>query len=489
MTNTTLDIATDYSGIGAFEEALKRLGIPHNTIFACEMDKFARQTYIANHATENDKKLYNERPTIITDHNTYSFDFPANVYHRKIPKKPLDIYVTTPPCQAFSMSGKRQGEDDKRGILFYNSHEFIDKNRPRFFIFENVKGLLSDDGGKTFQRWIDYLGGKTVNPVIFPHDKSVPYHIYYKVLNAKHYNVPQNRERVFIIGIRDDADNNFNWPKPTHLTKRLKDVLETFETSHYKTQSQFDKYIEKYFLSDKAEKFITKPMRIKKKYTQINGEIALTATAKAQNNWTGDFIAQTLDTACNQGVMVATTSRTEEGKRMRKKALSNGKYHTPFQAKQLTFKESDVMNTITCATSKDNLIIGAIRGRKPHHQKHYDQEFEANTENISNTISTVQKDNVVMLGYTRDNKGNVTKRNPLNHANTIHTATGSGGNTDQFVKQNTSSIRRLTPRECARLMDFSDSFIMPCSDSQMYKQFGNSVVVEMFVQLLTKLLN
>src|SRR5690606_25179251 len=98
----------------------------------------------------------------------------------------------------------------------------------RYFIFENVKGLLSDDNGKTFQRWIDFLGGKSVNgnPVIFPLEESVPYHVYYKVLNAKDFGVPQNRERVFIIGIREDADNNFNWPKPFHLTKRLKDVLE-----------------------------------------------------------------------------------------------------------------------------------------------------------------------------------------------------------------------------------------------------------------------
>ena len=108
----------------------------------------------------------------------------------------------------------------------YQSHEFIVKNKPRYFIFENVKGLKSDAKGRTFQIWLDMLGGKSVNgnPVIFPREDATPYHIYHKVLNAKHFGVPQNRERVFIIGIRDDADNTFQWPKPFHLVKRLKDV-------------------------------------------------------------------------------------------------------------------------------------------------------------------------------------------------------------------------------------------------------------------------
>jgi DNA (cytosine-5)-methyltransferase 1 len=107
--------------------------------------------------------------------------------------------MTSPPCQAFSLAGKRKGKEDLRGILFFNSLEFIQNNNPRFFIFENVKGLLSDDGGNTFQEWVNYLGGKSVNgvPILFPYDGSVNYHLYWQVLNAKKHGVPQNRERVF----------------------------------------------------------------------------------------------------------------------------------------------------------------------------------------------------------------------------------------------------------------------------------------------------
>ena len=215
-----IQVGSDFSGVGAFNQALKRIGIDYKEIFACDMDKYARETFIHNYG----------EPSY----------YPENVYDREIPKESIDIYMTSPPCQAFSLAGKRKGEDDKRGVLFYNSHEFIQVNKPRYFIFENVKGLLSDAKGRTFQIWLDMLGGKSVNgnPVIFPREDATLYHIYYKVLNAKNYGVPQNRERVFIIGIRDDADNNFHWPKKQYLTKRLKDVLEV----------DVD---QKYYLSDK----------------------------------------------------------------------------------------------------------------------------------------------------------------------------------------------------------------------------------------------
>lgn len=216
---------SDFSGVGAFDYAIERVckakRLKHKRIYACDWDKYARITYIHNHG---EPKYY-----------------PKDVYEREIPKDSLDIYMSSPPCQAFSIAGKRKGKDDERGILFFNSLEFIQVNKPRFFIFENVKGLLSDDNGLTFQEWINLLGGKSVNglPVLFPYEDSVPYHIYWKVLNSKEHGVPQNRERVFIVGIRDDADNSFQFPKEEHLTKKLKDVLE----------SEVD---EKYFLREKA---------------------------------------------------------------------------------------------------------------------------------------------------------------------------------------------------------------------------------------------
>ena len=222
-----IKVGSDFSGVGAFDYAIQRVanakGFDVNTVYACDWDKYARISYIATHG---------EPPY-----------YPKDVYEREIPEESLDIYMTSPPCQAFSLAGKRLGKEDGkgRGILFFNSLEFIEKNKPRFFIFENVKGLLSDDNGRTFQEWVNLLGGKSVNgvPILFPYEGSVDYHLYWQVLNTKEHGVPQNRERVFIIGIRDDKDNDFRYPIKEHLTKRLKDILE-------------EEVIEKFYLSDAA---------------------------------------------------------------------------------------------------------------------------------------------------------------------------------------------------------------------------------------------
>jgi DNA (cytosine-5)-methyltransferase 1 len=338
-----IKVGSDFSGVGAFDQALIRLGINYETVFACDMDKYARQTFIHNYG---ELKYY-----------------PENVYNREIPSDSLDIYMTSPPCQAFSFAGKRLGKNDKRGILFFNSHEFIQVNKPRYFIFENVKGLLSDDNGKTFQEWVNYLGGKSVNgaPIIFPYENSVPYHLYWKVLNAKHFGVPQNRERVFLIGIRDDADNNFQFPKEFHLIKRLKDVLE-------------HKVDEKYFLSEKM----------------INCLV---------NHKSDKF-----------------------------------KINTPI------INETDISRTLRTEMAKMGRQIWIADYRN-------DEGLRIRKDNISPCIISTM---APIIGY--DYK-----------------------------------IRRLTPRECFRLMDFPDSFSWLCSDSQAYKQAGNSIVVNVLYKIIKNL--
>jgi DNA (cytosine-5)-methyltransferase 1 len=399
-----LKVGSDFSGVGAFNQALTRLGVEYQEIFACDMDKYARQTFIHNYG---EPKYY-----------------PTNVYDREIPSESLDIYMTSPPCQAFSLAGKRLGKDDKRGILFFNSYEFIQVNNPRFFIFENVKGLLSDDGGNTFQEWINMLGGRSVNglPILFPYDNALPYHLYWQVLNAKHHGVPQNRERVFLIGIRDDKDNNFRFPAEEHLSKRLKDVLE-------------EEVDDKYFLSEKMVNVLThhknpiitnnlpnQSASILASYFKMGGRDQQylkinSATSKGyeeaaegdsinfsvpnsetRRGRVGKGVAQTLDTGCNQGVMVSKEVRTQESKYERKKTGSNN-----FRGKEIEFRNQYHMNAITTSLTNDQ-------------------------------------------------------------------------------------IRRLTPRECFRLMDFPDTFTWPVSDSQAYKQAGNSIVVRVLEKIIKNLL-
>lgn len=389
-----IETGSDFSGVGAFDQALIKLGINYKTVFACDMDKYARQTYIENYGEPE--------------------YYPENVYNRVIPEKSLDIYMTSPPCQAFSLAGKRKGEDDKRGVLFYNSLEFIKKNNPRYFIFENVKGLLSDDSGKTFQKWIDLLAGKSVNgnPVIFPNDDSVPYHVYYQVLNAKDYGVPQNRERIFIIGIRDDTDNNFSFPKPFHLVKRLKDVLE----------SEVD---EKYFLSDKMIKGL------------INTE-----------HLNSDRINNTLRSSGHQSI----------SKKHSFDVVKVGFINQDTQASQVISDEGTIPNICAGTHGYANGYIQI----KSATSKGYEIAKEGDSINFSQPNSETRRGRV--------GRG---------IAQTLETSC----NQSVII----GAIRRLTPRECFRLMDFPDSFTWTVSDTQAYKQAGNSIVVNVLAQIIKKL--
>jgi DNA (cytosine-5)-methyltransferase 1 len=255
-------------------------------------------------------------------------------------------------------------------------------NKPRYFIFENVKGLLSDDNGKTFKEWVNMLGGKSINgvPVIFPYEDSVPYHLYWQVLNAKHHGVPQNRERVFLIGIRDDADNNFQFPREEHLSKKLKDVLE-------------DDVDDKYFLTEKMLNF------------------------------------------------VLTTNFQEA------KPIDINKYAAPCVK---------VGGDVSCFdTNKLKIKSGTEKG--------YEEAKEGDSINFS-------------IPNLETRRGRVGK----GVAQTLDTSCNQG--TFDGYK-----IRRLTPRECFRLMDFPDTFTWPVSDSQAYKQAGNSIVVNVLYKIIKNL--
>jgi DNA (cytosine-5)-methyltransferase 1 len=417
-----IKVGSDFSGVGAFNQALMRLGIDYEEVFACDWNKYSRQTFALNYG----------EPTY----------FPMDVYEREIPQVSLDIYMTSPPCQAFSLAGKRKGEEDDRGVLFYNSHEFITKNKPRYFIFENVKGLLSDDGGKTFQRWIDFLGGKSVNgnPVIFPLEEATPYHVYYQVLNAKNYGIPQNRERIFIIGVRDDADNDFSFPKPFHLVKRLKDVLE----------NEVD---QKYFLSDKMLRYLISNSDLQKqngngfKFSPTDGNsIGKAVTTKAGQRMDDDFI------------QISKEVRTDESKLQRKLTGTND-----FRGKKIEFIDSNVSNTITTSLTKDHYL--KIRANTAKGYDTAEEEYEGIA------VHPFSK----KLEFTGFKDGN------------CPTLLATDYKAPKCVKFNTQRIRRLTPRECMRLMDFPETFKWDVSDSQAYKQAGNSICVGVLAQIISKL--
>tara|TARA_R110000744_G_scaffold151687_1_gene265306 strand:+ start:36 stop:1505 length:1470 start_codon:yes stop_codon:yes gene_type:complete len=482
-----IETGSDFSGVGAFDQALIRLGIDYKTVFACDMDKYARQTYIENYGEPE--------------------YYPENVYEREIPKKPLDIYMTSPPCQSFSLAGKRKGEDSVNGVLFYNSHEFIQKNKPRFFIFENVKGLLSDAKGRTFQIWLDMLGGKSVNgnPVIFPREDATPYHIYHQVLNAKHYGIPQNRERVFIIGIRDDEDNTFNFPKEQYLVKRLKDVLE-------------DNVDEKYYLSDKMIKgFLNKKTEgFENRFKPLsenskNSNTITTSTTRISDNFISDKILKVGNTnpsgnGMNGNVFdaegISPTLSTNKGEGIKVKSATKKGYEIATENDSINLSQPNIETrrgrvekgvAQTLDTACNQAVIVNVTVSKPDiiqlNNPIHSNDRIYSAEGLSPTLNTMQGGNrqpfVKQINPSKESGGvQPYQQNRIfegDISNTLDTACGK----PSYVTSN--KIRRLTPRECFRLMDFPDTFKMPCSNSQMYKQAGNSIVVNVLAEIINKL--
>lgn len=369
--NAKIRLATMFSGIGAIEFALKRLNISNEIIFASDNDKFVKESYFKNYK--------------VNDENWYSdvHDINGKKYKGKI-----DLLVGGSPCQSFSMVGKRKGLNDTRGTLFYEFARVVKESQPKVFIYENVKGLINHDKGNTFETikaTFDQLG----------------YKYYYEVLNAKDYGIPQHRERIFVIGFKDKKFK-FKFPTKIELKHTMQDFLEDYIDS-------------KYYLKEKGVKFVTSSKNRKKRYTQINGEIALCQKANQQFNWHGDFIFEN----------------------------KNKKEFNEF-----IFNVDEV------------------------EEKYY----------LSEKIKTY-----VLAGGTKAFK--TSKETDLKVARpllqSMHKMHRAG--VDNYVTHNKGRIRKLTPKECLRLMGFGDEFKQVVSDTQMYRQAGNSIVVDVLIALLKEM--
>lgn len=203
-----------FSGIGAFEKALERLGVEHEVLAYCEIDKHASKAYSIIHDIPESKNLIDVTKVDILDVD-----------------ETVDLITYGFPCQDISAAGKQKGFTDEEGNrtrsgLFFEALRIIDDYRPKFAIAENVKALTSKKFTEEFRIVLESLD-------------EVGYNNYYAVLNAKNFGIPQNRERVFIISIRKDIDRGFTFPQSIPLELRLGDVL--------------DKNVdERFYLSEKA---------------------------------------------------------------------------------------------------------------------------------------------------------------------------------------------------------------------------------------------
>ncbi len=369
--NANIRVGTMFSGIGAIEYALKRLNINHEIVFASDIDKFVKQSYFANYSINEESW----------------FDDVKNIDGNKF-KNRIDLLVGGSPCQSFSMVGKRKGLDDTRGTLFYEFARVVKESQPKVFIFENVKGLVNHDKGNTFE---------TIKSTF----DEIGYRYFYQVLNAKNYGIPQHRERIFIVGFKN-KEIKFGFPEQIPLEYKMQDFLEDFTDS-------------KYYLKEKGVKFVTSSKNRKKRYTQINGEIALCQKANQQFNWHGDFVFEN-QSEKEYDEFIFDVNQVEE------------KYYLSEKVTKYVLSEG--------------------------------------TKNFKTRIKTDLE----------------VARPLLQSMHKMHRA-----GVDNYVTHNRGRIRKLTPKECLRLMGFRDDFKQVVSDTQMYRQAGNSIVVDVLIAILKQM--
>ena len=441
-----------FAGYGSQAMAMARIGVPYEVVGIAEIDKYALQAYEAVHG------------------NCPNYGDISKIDWSIVPD--FDLFTYSSPCQDFSAAGKQRGGAEGSGTrssLLWECRRAIEAKRPKYCLLENVKALTSTKFRPYLHKWMDEL-------------TRLGYTNFVQVLNAKHYGVPQNRERVFLVSILGDAWYTF--PQPIRLTRRLRDVLEP----------EVD---ERYYISDKF----------------LAG--CLTHRLNSENKGRGFKFAPSRPDS------VAKCISTLAGSRQTDNYISikhDG-----------SLSETDVFIAASRGRNPDNpsLQIGGIKSK---------QRLEINTSGTSNTITSVQKDNYVIgvdvhplskprefQGYVNDEiapcllatdykcpKTVLEANLPSRYANKdcppeilqLNPSTESGGK--QPYQQNrifhkegieapldptnignvyrNCSIRKLTPRECFRLMDVSDSDIdkiqaAGISNTQQYKLAGNSIVV------------
>lgn len=278
-----INVATVFSGIGAAEQALQQMGIEHRIVFACDngertlkqsaeevegilkyFSKEYRETiiqllYDSTGKPNNVKKSYFANYEIEEDKWFEDVRFVDGTLF----KGQVDLFIGGAPCQSFSTYGHKRGLEDTRGTLFYDYARLVKEIEPKAFIFENVSGMLTHDGGNTWR-------------VIKETFDLLNYDIKYEVLNAQDYNLPQLRKRLFVVGVnRKLKCGEYEFPSPVPLTHKSTEYLEKDIPNSY-------------YLPEKGFNFVTKVERSQRR-ARVNQDIIGCQTANQQFNWVGDF--------------------------------------------------------------------------------------------------------------------------------------------------------------------------------------------------------
>lgn len=463
-----------FAGIGSTAKALKNLNVDFEHHFVCEIEPQVVKTYNVIHGT-------NFEPTDITKISANDLN---------ITNTDLYTYILTYsfPCQDLSLAGKgkgmKKGTGTRSSLLWEVERLLTECNElPQILLMENVPMVHSSENIKDFEKWLLFL-------------ESLGYKNYWKDLNAKNYGIPQNRDRCYMISLLN-SNCDYTFPQPIKLKLRLKDMLE-------------EKVDEKYFLSDKMIKYLTNPLAMnggrKKVFMRnfdTNKEIASTITCAAGNRPPDNYIL--VKEATQKGYVEAY-----EG---------DGIYiDRPHQKRGVVQK--DMIQTIKCNCNDVGVVVlGNYSPSKHNASRIVDNSGIAPTvmENHGTVTATVDKNlwsqsqmkmitndgNVkryinsdIIDEFKEGQAADISFPNGYNKAKRVHNECPAiNGTTTEssFIVKNDLRIRKLTPKECWRLMGFSDNDFDKAekinSNTQLYKQAGNSIVVNVLMAIFKQFLN
>lgn len=412
-----LRVLSLFSGIGAFEVALDEEQIEWELDHYCEIDDHATKSYNQIHGVTDKDNLMDV----------------TNIDYSKV--GPIDLVTYGFPCQDISVAGKGAGFFDKDGNitrsgLFFNAADIIRHTKPKFAIFENVKNLTGKRFKAEFETVLNTLD-------------ELGYNTYWKVLNAKDYGIPQNRERVFGISIRKDIDHGYEFPLPIELVLRLKDMLE----------EQVD---EKYYLSEKVQE------RFKLTDPTLKKSIIGTTAPDFRTIGQRDLVYQKNGI---MGSLVATDYKQP------KQILESKRIGGLFDDEKGKHQAGSIWDTNHLAPTLDTMQGG------------YRQPCVIVPEATKKGYAEAEPGDSINLEQpnSKTRRGRVGK-------GVAQTLTCSCN--QAVVEPLEFRIRKLTPRECWRLMGFKDKYfdrIQGVSNTQLYKQAGNSIVVDVLRAIFREL--
>ena len=457
-----------FGGIGALTKAFKRTGIPHEVVEYVEIDKYAVASYNAMNGT-------NFEPQDICE------------WDKDIE---IDFLMHGSPCQDFSLAGLQAGGDEGSGTrssLMYETIRIVEKLRPKYVVWENVKNLISKKHRHNFDAYLEKMS-------------QLGYTNYWQVLNAKDYGIPQNRERVFTVSILGNTNYEFpkgekcqnkiqvvgNYMPSGHDASRIVDenglaptvkenhgtvtaVLQRFEFPpkqelKLKLKDMLEENVdEKYYLSDDKIEKIAHWKAYQKPFEKVMGDNSIVPTLTARG--AGE----------EHSGMITYSDALRDTSNLQEECLNikSGAYARDFGSRG-KIQNKDYCDTLTSSMGTGGGNVPIIKIKNATKQGY---------------LEATAGDGVDIGGRMQYHRGNVQK-------DMIQTLTACGNERGVVVGESTPKIsnlriRKLTPKECFRLMGFDDEDYEKAaqvnSNSQLYKQAGNSIVVDVLVAIILNL--